>query len=114
MIKSKELRIGNWVTNGEKNHTADANVIYDVAMSEFNDGEFPIEPIPLTPEILEKCGTVEGRCFYTNDKQLIIWRDLVYSKYWFDCNNQKIEIKSLHQLQNIYFALTGEELTVNL
>lgn len=74
-------------------------------------------PIPLTHEILEGCGTVEGRCFYVmlpkEAVRFLMWSD--YDGNWFyDNGNNKISVKYLHQLQNLYFALTGEELTVKL
>ena len=34
--------------------------------------------------------------------------------YWMDFNWDTIEIKYLHQLQNLYFSLSGEELEINL
>jgi hypothetical protein len=77
------------------------------------------EPIPLTPEILEKCGFViieQGRlCVWFEDFELC---QLNSDKnklglYW--CEHYTgVSIEYLHQLQNIYFALTGEELNIKL
>lgn len=87
-------------------------------------------PIPLTHEILEGCGFEKidkivlnretNSTYYNyfwkgefmlgeNNGEFIFGRFLNSSKEQY-LNN----IKYLHQLQNIYFALTGEELTVKL
>lgn len=115
MIKANELRLGNWVSNGEKNYTVDACSLYDTATLEY----YPIEGILLTPEILEKCG------FKGNANKAIKIKngfDLVVDVFdWFAVINPKnysscytVDCKYLHQLQNLYFALTGTELEINL
>lgn len=56
-----------------------------------------ISPIPMSTEILEKCkGFGEW------------WIWLLLSK------PSTIEVKYLHQFQNLYFSLTGQELEVSL
>lgn len=86
-----------------------------------------IEPIPLTPEWLGKFGFVT----MDNEYDYIDWgREDTYLKFSFiqsglpvdqqpfifeydqGMGDQKIELKFVHQLQNLYFALTGEELTI--
>lgn len=42
---------------------------------------------------------------------LTIWKDDRLFYDWIDGN---IEVKYLHQLQNLYFALTGKELDIRL
>lgn len=81
-----------------------------------------IQPIPITPEWLERCGFEkqdDGSCNVQigNTIYLEFSRDLICSitpGVWFDyaCKTRS-EIKYLHQLQNIYFDLAGEELTIN-
>ena len=55
MISENELRIGNWITYPNSNSfqiTRD-----NVLNNDFwDDVEENIEPIPLTPDIVEKCG----------------------------------------------------------
>ena len=74
------------------------------------------KPIPLTPEILIKSG------FKSNPT--------MGGMFWVKRNRTKIQLRTtetgyveylhsapcdhLHQLQNIYYALTGEELTIDL
>lgn len=76
-----------------------------------------LEGIELTPEILEGFGTLEGRCFYIkNDGEAVrfmMW-DNHFGEYYYDNGNNKIHVQYLHQLQNLYHALTGTELPVNI
>lgn len=85
--------------------------------------------IPVTPEILEKCGfesdvtEMYELCLNQKDESPFI---RIYPKYNMDyylhnddgdhCDDIKLlkPPQYLHQLQNLYFALTGEELTVQL
>lgn len=89
-----------------------------------------IEPIPLTPEILEKCWFKKGNACYKNaysrnvlDTDFYLRPSYECGFYWgFNASSTKLDcelnsvkpIKYLHQLQNLFFALTGEELEVNL
>lgn len=107
-MQVEELRVGNWVyIEGSK-----PQKVYVVRYWEINyDDSDAIKPIPLTEEILLKCGAKH-------------WRNPTY--YVFEtpyspniefqpgdvCNYE--HIKNLHQLQNLYFALTGKELNVEL
>lgn len=88
-----------------------------IAKSDYNNKN--INPIPLTPEILEMCGykywNIDHNCTDPNDAY---W---VHPKMKFAINNIKwtvqkldIQIQYLHQLQNLYFALTGQELDINM
>lgn len=100
MIDIKELRIGNAVLDP-------IGMEKEVSLQVLQKIErgFKYTPIPLTPEILEKCGFEKCSCGG--------WKHGIHiSKY----DNGKLYyktviIKYLHQLQNLYFALTGEELT---
>jgi hypothetical protein len=80
-----------------------------------------IKPIPLTPEILEKCGIElkDGNYkidlsigdLYFNENDGISFAVTVGYEY---SETQMEHIKYLHQLQNLYFSLEGEELKVTL
>lgn len=77
-----------------------------------NDKLNRIEPIPLTEEILLKCGFEKVREYLHIDNEIVIQKDA--NGYYSHINSGNIYINSLHQLQNLYFALTGEELQVTL
>lgn len=75
--------------------------------------------IELTPEILEKCEfeKKENGCYLNNH----IWivpdgsdSGNISIDWRLEFNNTLIKIDFVHQLQNIYFTLTSEELKVNL
>ena len=132
-MEANELRIGNLtqdkVTKIAYTITANA-LLYLVACKE-EDKESPIEPIPLTEEWLLKFGFVKD--YYRINDQSVperfieddIWRledDLhLYCKsgVWYLMDEYdsllsfKREMKGVHDLQNLFFALKGKELTIN-
>jgi hypothetical protein len=68
-----------------------------------------LEPIKLTGELLQKChfsDVVEN----FNKKYL----DETSEGYYYSHHQIKIQLPSLHQLQNLYFLFTGEELDISL
>lgn len=86
---------------------------------------FEAEPIILTPEILEKCGfEKEEEIFINYPYFLESGFTLSYGKinpdFWLFGSMEPSKIifgkpvESIHQLQNLYFALTGKELEINL
>jgi hypothetical protein len=118
-MKANELRIGNLVCYSEDNTIFKIYAIERDGFSVENQieatwiecGEF--EPIPLTEEWLKKNGFErKGLNGY-----LTIFtpcgKGLVFKDNYFIFAGVTIEtpIKYVHQLQNLYFALTSEELT---
>lgn len=129
MIKTEELRIGNWVLRGDlvkdyENSESPIKLVpnkIETIQELFDYNDF--EPIPLTEELLLKCGFEEcgyELLFWEHDKisfqfSGINWADSDNPEYQFlnfECGKAKIYY--LHQLQNLYFALTGEELNIDL
>ena len=117
MIQSTELRIGNYCLEDGK--------MYQVTLADFynmhkDDGANRLQPIPLTEDILIKCGfvVIDGTNCHRlkNDICDIIVYPSGHIELWNDIETIKINtaIKYLHQLQNLYFSLTGNELQVNL
>ena len=81
--------------------------------AEFTD----LKPIILTPQILQSCGVRH----FIRDEWIIRYAaghvdfEFIEGKLRLRqpaCSH--IQIKYLHQLQNLFFALTGQELTVSL
>lgn len=133
-MKANELRIGNYIDceygtgqivkiDSENIFTKENGEVVKesvrICINKMQDSRglwnFKIKPIPLTEEILLKCGF---ECFefdngqpnqYRFKNRLIVIRNGNFVDYGSD-----VIINSLHQLQNLYFALTGEELTINL
>jgi hypothetical protein len=114
MIEAKDLRIGNYCLREGKMHKM---IAYDTLMASRGDA---YEPIALTPEILEQCGFDDGLYELFANTYLQLDRDNGYSVFIrqddtntggnFNFVLLKRGIKYLHQLQNLYWCLTGEEL----
>ena len=122
MIQANELRIGNWV----KLFNDELNKIYVISKTAIQveggiiGGEvFKLEhinPVPITLEILEKFGFYKTNridsgelcpCYAIFSFALMIR----HNSFFVDWIGGNTEIKYLHQLQNLYFALTNTELT---
>jgi hypothetical protein len=108
-MDAKELRIGNWCSDCEGcNYQVTALSILN--MVNFSNGYNPCS-IPLTEDWLVKFGfeKVSGWDYYKG--WIKDYVELECDCYGFDyVNNIDKEVKHVHQLQNLYFALTGEEL----
>ena len=110
-MNPKELRIGNWVLN-------DGNLFQIEHGYEIGDAIHQYEPTPLTEEWLLKFGFENGNLEMSNND--------LWDKHWIgDFEIEKYEnrftlsltpfytdIYFVHHLQNLYFALTGNELCV--
>lgn len=83
-----------------------------------------IEHLPLTTEILEKCGFKDewsGYCIQVNTGWLYINLERQSTRIEVAHHSEPIDvtlelpfIQYLHQLQNLFFTLTGEELSISL
>lgn len=126
-LKVKKDRAGTFIKI-----TAD-DILY---LEELDEKYFvAIEPIPLTPEILEKCGLVKKQINGWDCYEIFTTGTLTYyAKFWPDKLLRSIDLQvrditgkpvhwedaayeweCLHDLQNGYKAISrGEELTVNL
>jgi hypothetical protein len=109
MINVNELRISNWVDGG-----VNGSLYYRVKASDFVNTDFTkTKPIELTEDILIKCGFVEVINNFEwdlPDHSFPVKRKRGTNH--FKALYQGVEIKYLHQLQNLYFALKGEELNI--
>ena len=102
-MKANELRIGNYYI--ENNQVCRVEH-YDISSAYFNPDMY--KPIPLTEGWLLKFGF----------EKKIGWDDLIYHvknnvdlyEFLSGYEYYDFHIKHVHQLQNLYFALTGEEL----
>jgi hypothetical protein len=126
-MKANELRIGNLYDNNGNYFVVTPRTIESVFESE----RVWCKPIPLTEDILLKCGFSKWNSKHTfklkvgedaTQKSMYLtlygWEDENDNYYtfnwWINSIYQFKDLKFLHQLQNLYFALTGEELNINL
>ncbi len=85
-----------------------------------SNGPQTYQPIPLTPEILEKAGFDEwakGHWKMSNSSCKRGWsKEFNYYLPYFELSTYvgNVKLKYVHQLQNLYFALTGEEIEIKL
>lgn len=127
MIKVAELRIGNWV-----NYLGTPSEILTGAQIDKNYAQ--LTPIPLTPEILEACGFekrfINGQFYeyYLECTPPGYKKSKTHKLSYYDCRGlREMEWKPfdsgvvhafpcqyLHQLQNIFFMITGSELTYKM
>ncbi len=116
MIKANELRLGNWFLSKVKVPVqVEKGTIAYMCMRSYEISKIKYEPIPLTPEILEKCGFVIETIYYEYPYFDFDIKS-EYGKWQLYYNGDAIGIpfEYLHQLQNLYFALTSEELEIKL
>ena len=110
-MKANELRIGNYVIDNRDDS------IHKVTGSTIHSYEFSntsiLKPIPLNEEWLLKFGFEQKGSFY-RIKNSRFAEIIVYDDGIDVCNHSVYlpHIKSVHQLQNLYFALTGCELEI--
>lgn len=122
-MKANELRINNYLYNDRVVVKIDARTIFDIWD---NKGLKNYKPIPLTEEWLLKFGFEESSLGlnadgYEREPKINRRRSIglyEWDEMWFVTFREDIgidhvdlnEIEHVHQLQNLYFALTNEEL----
>ncbi len=108
MIKASELRIGNWIKKDNKEYQAHALTIFCCG----NDHH----PILLTQEWIIKFGFVNTKGAHPSWIEKQVKEGWVFSMQYLIVTSRafygKTEIKYVHQLQNLYYSLTGEELII--
>jgi len=105
-MKANELRIGNWVNEPM---SVDFKIRQE-NLCDFANGYLILKPIPLTEKWL-------GRFCLDNNKTIVVGYngdDFLKNRMTVRIlGSAYIHIQYVHQLQNLYFALTGEELQCN-
>lgn len=135
-MKAEELRIGNYITSSRQYFKEPViGVVYQVSNAgicfEYDEqGEMrgisnPLKhilPIHLTEEWLIKFGfrkiETEFSSFFakewgTNGVEIVKWSK-TYNAFMYElCQSKDKHIEYCHQLQNLFFALSGEEITIS-
>jgi hypothetical protein len=118
-MNSNELRIGNWVLYEGKPTKVD-----EIFIGAFK--HLKAEPIELTAEVLERAGFERddkghpfnpqdflrkriGKISFESDNSDDFKTVFVYVRGHDICSTTK-----LHELQNLFYALTGEEINITL
>ncbi len=109
-MEAKELRIGNWVYNPVQNidfQVSGGVIATEEGRAKVIKNYLGFIPVTLTEEWLVKLGFVKDK---TGDEH---YKDdfIIYLPYFFQYKDCVLkEIKYVHQLQNLYYALTQTEL----
>jgi len=125
MIQANELRLGNYISFKDKQYKASmlGDLSVAIAVNGSKDHEFikceELGPIPLTPEWLERCGFTSvknGVSLELNEQyqQICFLFKGPLSLEVDSCRMPLYSVKYLHHLQNLFFALTGTEITIKL
>ena len=134
-MEARELRIGSLLKDnltGEWLRVTDLseNIVAEV----INRDKYPLPdgwqmaPIPLTPEILEKAGfifvhkTNQYGWYLTVENRSLCWCHSDYVSLEFNAGQHddyshalfEFPCKHVHQLQNLFYCLTGTELNIAL
>lgn len=113
-MNENELRLGNYLLGYDNNYFTWDYGHYDLCSKGIDADELGM-PIELTEEILLKCGFEFSHI--TGDERVFSNKKINLLINTYDNNIIKFNvfiIKHLHQLQNLYFALTGTELEIEL
>ena len=116
-LKAEEVRLGNHVLYNGVPHVVDRLIRRSIRTIPASKGMTvdDYEPIPLTEEWLEKFGFISDGVVWMKDNIAI---GDYKSGYFYIPFAVRIayrhpnEIKYVHRLQNLYFALRDEELTL--
>ena len=127
-MKATELRINNWYTSTKFRVPVQCELVdlYELCVASDGACDYPpieemFEPIPLTEEWLLKFGWVwneEMKAYekYPNGDARMDLEKMIGGSYrMFNYVLKALiaeRIWHVHQLQNLYFALTNEELTI--
>jgi hypothetical protein len=127
-MKPQDLRVGNLILVDNDIVEVDSitkegvNVFIDdesiITFADFGELDHHIKPIPLTEEWLLKFGFVQdentGRDYMLmiDDYELYLEGYQTYFVPHWDRMSFKKNIACVHQLQNLFFSLCGEELTL--
>lgn len=123
-LKASDLRIGNYVKFGKLfkkvvEISQDGFYVLDKDGTTLKSTWADLQPIPLTEDILLKCGFQKISTNYEKGF-LLLWGNLKTGTIDFVLIEPHSNIRHvtalsyLHQLQNLYFALTNEELEIKL
>ena len=81
--------------------------------SKIDSKSFHFKPIPITEEWLLKLGFFKYNNAYVLEKpneNIMNFKFSIWSDFTYNSSEFPVELKYVHQLQNLYFALTGTHL----
>jgi hypothetical protein len=110
-LKAQELRIGNFYDHNGEYKQVTPNTIEEVWEAQ----RTWCKPIPLTEDLVKKTNLENNNGeYYFKDTHLYLDFSLGKCMLCHFSGDSFRELKYLHELQNIYFCLMEEELTINI
>lgn len=107
-MNANELRIGNYYNYDGIPIKLDGGFLGEYLL---NDVPLSLEPIPLNEQWLMDFGFIKLDYFYILESEMNLKVGYDLKKFaWHNFQLHNVNIKHVHQLQNLYFALTGIEL----
>lgn len=124
-MKANDLRIGNWIYNPVQkiDFQVDITTLSNIYFDEQSKLKPRFEPTPLTEEWLLKMGfekSVDTTNLFVKIENInevqyeITFNEKVGCSLYAEEFWLKDDVKYVYQLQNLYYALTNEELSINL
>jgi hypothetical protein len=112
MVKSNELRLGNWLGDtGNIPYQIMPNTILGLYQCEIADKKaLGVNPIPISEEWLLNFGFLKHYTSFGKSGFNIHLAEQGY--FYFIWGHEQVIIKTVHQLQNLYFAITKEEIEI--
>jgi hypothetical protein len=123
-MKAAELRIGNWIHLSSLTDGTEVDLQCGLFhLGELNSIKYYYKPIPLTEEWIKRFEIELREDDNTHMAGKVRYEINTHSPYNYfyvidsiandmgDYVHVEIKIEYVHQLQNLYFSLTGEELT---
>ena len=118
-MRVNELRIGNFIYYRDKESILTVTslgykfeAVNEICMPYGSDDIREFNPIPLTEEWLIKLGFIknDSTTFEKNGYYFDLEDTTFYNDWPSNASTLNKNVQYLHQIQNLYFALTGEEL----
>lgn len=109
-MKTNELRIGNLFSS--YNGTV---FEWDSSCFELCEKGIEVDEIGL-PILLDEYWIIKFKLLKNNGYPYVFLNGFIKLRngiYFYKYHNLDIELKYVHQIQNLHFALTGKELTIN-
>lgn len=109
-LKASELMLNNYILRNGELFQVDEDTYSDMAYFARED---TFEPMELTEVWLLKFGFEKDHLYFSKDSFHYHMHGIVFiGNDHVSSGHVDSYLKTVHQLQNLYFALTGEELTI--
>ena len=127
MINENEIRIGNWVHHTQQWSTMQGHDTLDffdfkwTSSNWYQIGECLLSLEVLEPITLDEIWLLKFGFELLGSKWYVLMKEDIHFRYYyctsagcwkFEFNETRITIEYVHQLQNLYFCLVGEELVL--